>query len=124
MQDRRTGNGDPAQIQADIDAIDRVLVNVLGFQEDIEAVTKEFKREAIFKRGELFRMICDLLREADRPLTTREIAEILADRKGLVLHTGKRTKEFITRVRHSLKRVPNVAVRRNGEGVQVWEFTF
>ncbi|WP_394690424.1 hypothetical protein [Hoeflea sp.] len=81
LRDLRLGNGETNQVQADIDAIDRVLVNALGFTGDIEALIRDFKRKAVFKRGELLRMACDVFREADRPLTTREMVETIADRK-------------------------------------------
>lgn len=121
MRDLRLGNGESAQVQVDIDAIDRVLVNIFGFREDIEAVTRDFKREAVFTRGEMYRMICDLLREANEPLTTRQIAETIAERKGLVLYQHKRLKELAHRIRARLKAMPSVHMSLNAEGLQVWE---
>lgn len=112
-------------IRADIAAIDHVLVNVLGYGEDIEAVTRDFRREAIFRRGEMFAAVCDVLRRADRPLTTREIATAVYGTKGKVLKPGRQSKEWINRVRHACKRLArDGAVRATaGDGDVVWSLS-
>ena len=43
------------------------------------------KPNPIFARGEFSRFILDVLREAERPLTMREIAAAMLDRKGVVV---------------------------------------
>lgn len=95
LRSLRLKEGNAEEHLADIAAIDRVLTNVLGFT-DIEAFTRDFRREAVFRRGELYRMVCDVLREADRPLTTREITEIVLARKGRVLQPGRQEKSIST----------------------------
>lgn len=118
LRDLRLSNGDP-EVQANIDAIDRVLVNVIGFTGDIAGLTRDYRREALFKRGELQRMVATVLREANGPLTTRQIMERVAVGKGLTMRPGKRTKEWINRVRKVCQRNPAVCMTV-AEGAQAW----
>lgn len=70
-----------AEIKNDVAALDRVL-GTLGYKGDLEAQMPRQKREALFGRGDLRRTILDELRNALRPLTTREIAEATAAQAG------------------------------------------
>jgi hypothetical protein len=116
----RTGGMEAETSLADIAAIDRVLVNVLGFTGDIEAVTKDFKREAVFRRGELQRRVCDVLRDAQEPLTARQIMERIAEAKGLTMRPGKLSKQWINRTRKACERVFGPATDRWASGAMVW----
>jgi hypothetical protein len=118
LRSLRKGDGDEAANLADIAAIDRVLVNVLGFTGDIEEQTRDFRREALFGRGELFRTVIAVLREANEPLTTRQITERVMATKGKALKPGRLSKEWINRVRHVLRKLP--LDRTMVEGIQVW----
>lgn len=109
-----------ADHQADIAAIDRVLVNVLGFTGDIEALTRDYRREALFKRNELRRMVCDVLREANEPLTARQITERVIARKSLELRPGSQSKQWINRVRKICQKLPFVDTTIAGDGFQAW----
>lgn len=60
----------------------RLLVKVLGFTGDIEAATKDLKREALFPRNELKRAVLTVLREANGPLTARQIMDVLPLARG------------------------------------------
>lgn len=119
LRSLRLKEGDAAEHLADIAAIDRVLTNVLGFT-DIEAFTRDFRREALFRRGELYRMVCDVLREADRPLTTREITTIVLARKGRALKPGRQGKEHINRTRKACRRIKSVKLANCALGLQSW----
>ena len=76
---------------ADIAAIDRVLVNLIGFTGYIEARTRDFTREALFRRGELQRLVATVLREANGPLTARQITERVMSAKGHAMQPGKKS---------------------------------
>lgn len=88
-----------AEIKNDIGAVDRVL-GTLGYKGDLDAAMPRQKRHVLFGRGELTRAILDVLRGAQEPMATREIArEILAvneqdprDRKLLTEHTRRVSK--------------------------------
>ncbi len=108
-----------AEHQADIAAIDRVLVNVLGFTGDIDALTRDFRRAALFRRNELRRMVCDVLREANGPLTARQITERVIARKGREMRPGKQSKQWINRVRKICQKLPLEAVQVD-DGCQAW----
>ncbi|MBO6540835.1 MAG: hypothetical protein JJ969_15720 [Rhizobiaceae bacterium] len=115
----RKREGDTASIEADIQAIDRVLVNVIGFTGDIETLTRDFRREALFKRGELQRLVMAVLRDANEPLTTRQITERVMDRKGASMTPGRDSKQRIHRVRAVCKRLDAQAML-NDDGLQSW----
>lgn len=119
LRSLRLKEGDATTIEADIAAIDRVLVNVIGFKGDIEAITRDFRREALFKRGELQRLVMQVLREANEPLTTRQITERVMICKGAAMTPGRDSKERINRVRHVLKRLDRVRATR-ADGLVAW----
>jgi hypothetical protein len=81
MRAGRLGEVGQDALQDDLAAIDRTL-RLAGFTGDIEAVTRDFRREAIFRRGELQRLILDALREAGEPMRNRQIAETIAAKRG------------------------------------------
>ena len=118
----RKQEGDTTSVTADIAAIDRVLVNVIGFTGDIDALTRDFRREALFKRGELQRLVLAVLREANEPLTTRQITERVMDRKGSTMTPGRDSKQRIHTVRLLCKRL---ACAKVGivDGSVVWRFS-
>ena len=117
----RLDHDNEAEHLADIAAIDRVLVNVLGFTGDIDALTRDFRREALFRRNELRRMVCDALREANGPLTARQITERVIARKGLEMRPGAQSKQWINRVRKVCQKLPLEATVAGGS--QAWRRT-
>jgi len=112
--------GTDPEAQANIDAIDRVLVNCIGYEGDIAEASKDYRREMTFKRGELRRAVADALRKADRPLTTREIAVVVHATKGVEITPDKVGKERITRVRAVCKKLANVQCEAGPSGCVVW----
>lgn len=103
-------------VLADIAAIDHVLTHVIGYTGDIASATRDFKREAIFKRGAMFAAVCEGLRQSERPLTTREIATIVYATKGKVMRPGREGKEWVCRVRHACKRLERDGAVWKGAG--------
>lgn len=89
LRSLRLKEGDESQVLADLAAIDRVLVNVIGYRGDIEAESRDFRREALFDRNGLRRAVLVVLRQANGPLTTREITERVMATKGKALKPGK-----------------------------------
>ena len=72
--------------------VDRYKVNLAEIEAAIYEIAPELdlplrfcKPNPIFARGEMSRLVLDVLREADRPLTMREIAGRMLDRKGVVV---------------------------------------
>lgn len=118
LRSLRLKEGDTASVEADIAAIDRVLVNVIGFDGDIDAITRDFRREAIFGRGELQRAVMNVLREANEPLTARQITERIMAGKGRTMRPGRDSKQWIARVRKVCQRLQ--VAQSVADGVQVW----
>jgi hypothetical protein len=120
LRSLRLKEGELSEVEADLAAIDRVLVNVIGFTGDVEAITRDFRREALFKRGELQRLVMQVLREANEPLTTRQITERVMSRKGATMTPGRDSKERILRVRVICKRLPQVQMTQADDGCMAW----
>ncbi|ODU81440.1 hypothetical protein, partial [Novosphingobium sp. SCN 63-17] len=119
LRSLRLKEGDVATIEADIAAIDRVLVNVIGFDGDIDAITRDFRREAMFRRGELQRAVATALREANEPLTARQITERVLAGKGYAMRPGRDSKQWITRVRKVCHKLP-LKTMRPDDGCMAW----
>lgn len=120
LRSLRLKEGDTDAVEADIAAIDRVLINVLGYTGDIEAETRDFRREAIFDRNELRRAVLVALRQANGPLTTRQLTERVMAFKGKTLKPGRLAKEWINRVRVVCRKLPGLD-RTAVDGVQAWQ---
>lgn len=119
LRSLRLKEGKESETLADIAAIDRVLINIIGFAGDIEALSRDFRREAIFRHGELQRAVYAVLREANGQLTTRQITERVMASKGKALTAGRLSKEWINRVRKICQRTPYVEMERQ-DGLQTW----
>ena len=75
IDERRTA------LKAHIAHIDAVL-RLFAYAGDPALIKPRRRRNWIFRRGELQRMVYDIEREADRPLQKDEIAAMVLDRKG------------------------------------------
>lgn len=64
-------------------------------------------------------MVCDVLREANEPLTARQITERVIARKGLEMRPGKQSKQWINRVRKICQKLPLEAVMAD-DGCRAW----
>ena len=80
-----------AAIKNDIDALDRTL-DVLNYDGDLDAQMPRAKRHVIFGRGELTKQVFAVLRRADKPMTSREIAQEIVSDSGM----DARDRKFVT----------------------------
>ena len=62
----------PDTVATDIAAIDYVL-KLVSFNEDPQPYMPKLRKRSIFKKGEKLRLIREVLREASKPLTSRDI---------------------------------------------------
>ncbi len=65
-----------AAIKNDIAALDRVL-GTLGYTGDLNKEMPRQKHDRLFGQGELTRAILDVLRDATKPMATRDIARVI-----------------------------------------------
>lgn len=70
-----------AVVANDVEAIDRVL-ETLGHEEPLEGRSPRAARIVLFYRNELRAFLLEQLRKADRPMTSRELAEIVCETEG------------------------------------------
>lgn len=77
----------------------------------------------LFKRGEAFKVACEALQAAGKPLDTRELARALAVHKGLDPEDRVLCKALVANVIHTLThREKRGHIRRDGkrDGVVLW----
>lgn len=113
-----------AEIKNDIGALDRVL-GTLGYTGDLDAEMPRQKREVLFGRGELTRAILDELRDAPRPLGSREIAQAIVAVNGQDARDRRLLTELTKRVSKALRILAkDDLVRRRGHLQNfMWERT-
>lgn len=112
-----------AEIKNDIGAIDRTLV-VLDYKGDLDAAMPRQKREVIFGRGELSKAIYRELREADGPLSSRDIAREIVALRGEDARDRKYLSELTKRVSKALRAMRedgNVRSVTDQKGNVLWE---
>ncbi|WP_347264827.1 hypothetical protein [Nitrobacter sp.] len=91
-----------AEIKNDIGALDRVL-GTLGYTGDLDAEMPRQKRQVLFGRGELTRAILDELRDAPRPLGSREIAQGIVALNGQDARDRRYVSDLTRRVSKALR---------------------
>ena len=69
------------EIKNDIDALDRTM-RTFGYDGDLDAAMPRQKRQVMFGAGELPRAILRELRDADSPISTRELAQSIVALRG------------------------------------------
>lgn len=108
-----------AEIKNDIDALDRTL-NVLGYDGDLDAAMPRQKRHVVFGKGELFRACMDVLRRADGPLTSRQIAQQVMELNGQDARDRKTIGDLVKRVGKCLRQSDSANKGTDSKGNVVW----
>lgn len=112
-----------AEIKNDIGAIDRTL-GVLGYTGDLDAAMPRQKREVIFGRGELARAIMGELRNAEGPLSSRDIAREIVTMRGEDARDRKYLSDLTKRVSKALRQMKtegHVKSAVDAKGNMSWE---
>ncbi|MFD1704470.1 hypothetical protein ACFSCV_15790 [Methylopila henanensis] len=91
-----------AEIKNDVQALDRVLGS-LGYVGDLDAAMPRQKRDVLFGPGDLSRAILDTLREAPKPMTTREIAKAVLALEGRDAADRRLLSDVVKRVGKALR---------------------
>lgn len=94
-----------AAIKNDIDALDRTLTT-LGYDGDLNAMMPRQKRHVIFGNGELTRQVLTVLRRADGPMTTRQIAQEMVADSGMDARDRRFVSDLVKRVGKALRQYP------------------
>ena len=111
-----------AIIANSIEAIDRVL-ETFGFQGELDDKAPRAARVALFYRGELRAFLLARLREADRPLSSRELAVMVSQTDGKDARDRRMLGDITRRVGTCLRKMRAVkAVQgyRDKSGAAVW----
>ena len=108
-----------AAIKNDLDALDRTL-GVLGYTGDLDAQMPRQKRQVLFGRGELFRACMDVLRRAQGPLTSRQIAQELMELNGQDARDRQTMGDLTKRVGKCLRQTDAARKGADGKGNVVW----
>lgn len=88
-----------------------------GFNVRGIAARRRYKGNAWFKRGTLFRCAMDVLREAEGPLTAREITERMLAERSITDATPKEVRDLMGGVQTSLRNQDGNTVESVGEGM-------
>lgn len=111
-----------AAIKNDIDAMDRTLI-VLGYEGDLDAAMPRQKRHVVFGRGELTRQVLDVLRRADNPMTSRQIAQEIVSDSGMDARDRQYVTDLTKRVGKACRQYPTGTVIKatDERGNVVWQ---
>ena len=93
----------PPTLITDLIAIDRSL-KLLGFIEDPQMFMPRQRNKRVFVRGEMMRLIRGVLRDADKPMSSREITLAVLNAKGFDMSDTKRVNQITSRVYKALVR--------------------
>jgi hypothetical protein len=88
-----------------------------GFNFKTIAARRRYKGNGVFKRGTLLRHALDVLRAANGPLTSREVALAMLAVKGIMAPTSKQIRDLYGGVQASLRHYEGKSVERIGEGM-------
>lgn len=112
-----------AEIKNDIGALDRVL-GTLGYTGDLDAAMPRQKREVLFGKGELSKAIYGELRNAEGPLSSRDIAREIVTMRGEDARDRKYLSELTKRVSKALRAMREAGEVRSvtdAKGNALWE---
>ncbi|WP_287081508.1 hypothetical protein [Methylobacterium sp.] len=91
-----------AEIRNDLGALDRTLA-VLGHTGNLDDAMPRQKRQVLFGQGELSRSLMRELRDADGPMTSRELAQGILALRGDDVRDRRLISEVTRRVSKSLR---------------------
>lgn len=110
-----------AEIRNDLLALDRTL-STLGYDTgQLEAMMPRQKRQVIFGRGELLRAIMDVLRDAERPMRSREIAQELVAVRGDDPRDQRFIADLTKRVGKALRESGAARTQKDTNGCIAWQ---
>tara|TARA_R110000868_G_scaffold59658_1_gene183088 strand:+ start:115 stop:597 length:483 start_codon:yes stop_codon:yes gene_type:complete len=112
-----------AEIKNDVSAIDRVL-GTLGYTGDLDAIMPRQKVVRLFGQGELLRACLHELRNADEPLTSRDIARNIVETRGDDPNDRKYLSDMTRRISKCLRlerQSGHVRAKQHSGKALIWE---
>jgi|SRR6185437_7622041 len=106
-----------ARLRDDMRHVEHVLKLLEPGYNTSRIAPRRKQKPRVFKAGVLFRRTLDLLKEAARPMTAREVADILVQRDPQLARVG--VTDLASNVNQLLKRHPAVIVG-DGQRPQRW----
>jgi hypothetical protein len=86
------------QVRQDLEALDHVLTSVMQYEGDLTAIKPTGQKVFRYKPGHLTRAVFTVLRQSDKPLTSREIAVLVNERDGRYDNTQEGINKLIAQV--------------------------
>lgn len=111
-----------AEIKNDVAALDRVL-GTLGYTGDLDSIMPRQKVVRLFGQGELLAACLHELRQADGPLTSREIARNIVELRGDDPNDRKYLSDMTRRISKCLRKereAGHVRARTHSGKALVW----
>jgi hypothetical protein len=114
-----------AVIANDIEAIDRVL-DGLGYAGELEGRAVRQERIILFYRNEMKEFLIKQLREAEHPLSTRDIAEILCRTENRDARDRRMLNDIVKRLSKGLRVLKSLGMvesTADATGTFIWTLT-
>jgi hypothetical protein len=114
-----------AEIKNDVAALDRVL-GTLGYTGDLDSIMPRQKVVRLFGQGELLHACLHELRQADGPLTSREIARNIVELRGDDPNDRKYLSDMTRRISKCLRKeraAGRVVARQHSGKALVWSLS-
>jgi hypothetical protein len=113
----RKHNEQGRKLRADLRAVETVI-RLYDPKYDVRTIPARPRNRVNmwYRRGTMFRVALDILRAADKPLTTREMAKKLFARKGITEPSAENLRDLAAGLRVCLHRKNGKIVKTVGEG--------
>ncbi len=110
---------DAAKVRVDIEHVAAVIL-LLDPTFDLAQIRpiERYKPNPLFRRGECFRMALEVLREAGKPLTSKEVAMRMLQKRGVPEPKAGQIRHMAAVVHSSFRNHQNKAVWRLNDGTQ------
>lgn len=111
------------EIRHDLEALDRVLTNIMQYEGDLSAIKPTGQKIFRYKPGHLTRAVFEVLRKAEKPLTTREIAVLVNERDGRYDNTPEGINSLVAQVCKVCGKFKGADLKRERNSSGLWAWT-
>ncbi len=122
---QKTAQHEADKLSVDLMHVEAVLKLIQpGFDVRLIAHRRRYNTNQFFERGDCIRVALDVLRTADRPLTTREIAVRMLEGKGVYTPPAKLRRDTSQAIHRSLVSHDGTTVKSDGGKPVRWTVHF